>query len=232
MALLDTLKDDVKGIFAGEWEVRDGRVVPDVNSVTFGNDAVKIEGAVLYADLSDSTVLVDGYVPWFAAQIYKTFLNCAAKIIREWSGEITAYDGDRVMAVFTGESKEINAVRAGFQICWAVRHIINPGIASAYPNTAYRVDHVVGVDASTLHVAKTGIRNANDLVWVGRAANYAAKMAALPHTHQMRITEAVKSKLRPSEIIDSQGDEAWEGVEWTQMNKMTIYRSSHELRIN
>ena len=36
----------------------------------------------------------------------------------------------------------------------------------------------VGVDTSELLVAKTGIRTVNDLVWVGRAANYAAKLSS------------------------------------------------------
>ena len=36
----------------------------------------------------------------------------------------------------------------------------------------------VGIDTSELFVARTGIRRANDLVWVGRAANHAAKLSA------------------------------------------------------
>jgi len=36
--------------------------------------------------------------------IYKTFLHCAAKIIRSHKGVITAYDGDRIIAVYIGKS--------------------------------------------------------------------------------------------------------------------------------
>lgn len=36
-------------------------MVPTDTSVTLGNDAVLIDAAVLYADLADSTEMVDGY---------------------------------------------------------------------------------------------------------------------------------------------------------------------------
>jgi class 3 adenylate cyclase len=51
----------------------------------------------------------------FAAEIYKTFLHCAAKIIRSEDGVITAYDGDRIMAVFIGNAKNTSAVRAALK---------------------------------------------------------------------------------------------------------------------
>ena len=40
------------------------------------------------------------------------------------------------------------------------------------------VSQVVGIDTSELLVARTGIRGFNELVWVGRAANHAAKLSA------------------------------------------------------
>src|ERR1017187_2765125 len=36
------------------------------------------KATVLNADLADSTKLVDGHAAFFAAEIYKTFLHCAA----------------------------------------------------------------------------------------------------------------------------------------------------------
>lgn len=64
-----------------------------------------------------------------------------------------------------------------------------------YPGMGYRLKHVVGIDTSELFVAKTGIRGSNDLVWVGRAANHAAKLSALSDRFQTYISEAVFNKL-------------------------------------
>jgi len=42
-----------------------------------------------------------------AAEIYKTYLHCAAKIIRSEGGSITSYDGDRIMGIFIGDDHSI-----------------------------------------------------------------------------------------------------------------------------
>jgi len=73
---------------------------------------VKLDATVLYADMSGSTKLVDAFTsPKFPAEVYKCYLSCAAKIIKAGGGSITAYDGDRVMAVFLGDSKNSSAAR-------------------------------------------------------------------------------------------------------------------------
>ena len=96
MGLKSDLESEVADVFSAKWEERDGNVVPEDDSVSLANDAVKLKATVLYADLADSTELVDSQVAFVAAEVYKTFLHCAAKIIRSEDGEITAYDGDRV----------------------------------------------------------------------------------------------------------------------------------------
>lgn len=225
MGLKDDLSVYVKDIFDKNWTERSGQVVPTENSVTMSNDAVKVTGAVLYADLADSTKLVDAFAPQFAAEIYKTFLHCAAKIIASEGGQITAYDGDRVMAVFLGDHKETLATRAGLKIYYAIHEIIKPALANRYISN-YDLQHVVGIDASELFVAKTGVRGANDLVWVGRAANHAAKMAALPHEHHTYISADVYNLLHDSVKFWENGNPVWEPVAWTSMGGRIIYRSN------
>ena len=122
--------------------------------------------------MANSTKLVDSYNPTFAAEIYKAYLACAARIIKSEAGVITAYDGDRIMAVFIGESKNTRAVRGAFRINGAVSNIIKPALTAQYPSLQYNFGHVIGIDTSKLLVGRIGVRNDNDLVWVGRAANY------------------------------------------------------------
>ena len=232
MALKEDLENEVAEMFKESWEERDGTVVPSEDSVKLGNDAVKVEATVLYADMADSTKLVDGYKPYFAAEIYKTFLHCAAKIIRSESGVITAYDGDRVMVVFIGNSKNTSAVRTALKINYAVHNIINPARQAQYPKNTYTVKQIIGIDTSKLFVARTGVRGANDLVWVGRAANYAAKLAALPDTHSTYITKEVYDAMNAAVVTSSDGRAMWEAVEWDTFGDRTIYRSTWWWRIN
>lgn len=106
---------------------------------------------------------------WFAAEVYKSFLHCASIIIRDQGGEITAFDGDRVMAVFIGDNKRTSAAKSALKINYAVTPIINPEIKDKYSDIAYTMRHAVGIDISKVFIARTGVRGANDLVWVGRA---------------------------------------------------------------
>ena len=48
-----------------------GNVVPESENLALTNDAVTLDATVLYADLADSTGLVDKYTADFAAEIYK-----------------------------------------------------------------------------------------------------------------------------------------------------------------
>lgn len=226
MTLKSDLDDAVKKIFADRWEVTAKTVVPVPADLRLGNDAGEFsEMVVLYADLDGSTKMVDT-MPWqFSAEVYKTYLHCAAKIIKNEGGEITAYDGDRIMAVFVGDMKNTNAVTAAFKINYAVTNVINPALKAQYPSADFIVKHSVGVDVSEIRVARIGVRNDNDLVWIGRAANYAAKLTAISDPGPIWITKTVFDRMKDSIKNKSDGSSAWELRYWTQMNNFSIYRS-------
>ena len=68
----------------------------------------------------------------------------------------------------------------------------------------------------------------NDLVWVGRAANYAAKLSALNDGFATYITDSVYDSLHDS-VKYALGSHAnmWEARTWTAINNMSIYASNH-----
>jgi class 3 adenylate cyclase len=224
--LKDELEKEVTATFRSAWAERVGNVVPTDESIKLGNDAVKISATVLYADLADSTHIVDTNSNQIAAEVYKAFLHCAAKIIRSESGAITAYDGDRIMAVYIGDIKNTQAVRSALKINYAAKKIITPAMTAMYSFKAGEtVKHVVGIDTSDLFVARTGVRGANDLVWVGRAANYAAKLATLPDSYPTYITQEVyRGMLEIGRTTD--GRSMWDAVRWNTFDNRTIYQSN------
>ncbi len=225
MSLGEDFAKEVRKIFRETWVTRNGRKVPEPKEVALGNDAVELDGTVLYADLDDSTNLVDSHPPKFAAKIYKAYLSCAAKVIRSEGGVITSYDGDRIMAVFIGDSKNTAAARSALKINYTVTKIINPVLEKYSPKTNYKVKQVVGIDTSKLFVARTGIRNSNDLVWVGRAANYAAKLCSLPSDYPSGLTASVYNNMHDSvKLLDKKS--IWKAFTWNSMNGMKIYRSN------
>lgn len=222
MGLADYLKAEVAKILRSKWEIRDGEVVPDTPDTKLGNEGVKLTATVLYADIDGSTSMVDSKTATFAAEVYKTYLLCASRIIRSEKGAITAYDGDRVMAVFIGIAKNTSAVRCGMKINRSVLEIINPAIKAQY-ETDFQLKQVVGIDTSELLIARTGIRGANDLVWVGKAANYAAKLSSISEQpYSTFITSDIYDNMNV-EVKFTDGKNMWEKRTW---QGRTIYRSS------
>ncbi len=228
MSLTADISAEIEEIFKTQWRNREGVQVPEPEDVKLGNDAVLLDGTVLYADLADSTIMVDSKPNWFSAEVYKSYLVSACRVIRANGGEITAFDGDRVMAVYIGKTKNTSAATTALQINYVVSQIINPKIAAKYPDQKYQIRHVVGIDTSKLFVARTGIRGSNDLVWVGRAANYAAKLSSLNEDgYSSYITQDVFDMLNKTAKFgdNGTGNLMWESRRWDKLT-VPIHRSS------
>lgn len=226
----DQLDQEVKKIFREAWTNRDGQKVPESEDIQLGNHAVKLEGTVLYADLDGSTNMVDQCKPEFSAEVYKAYLHCAAKVVRSEGASITSYDGDRVMAVFIGGRKNTTAARCALKINYAVKKIVNPAIKKQYPSTSFQVKQIVGIDTSKLFIARTGIRNWNDLVWVGRSANYAAKLCSQSSYYPTWITSSVYNCLLDESKYGRNRENMWESV-WWEDRKLTVYRSAWHWKV-
>lgn len=189
---LKSLLHDAADILGNKWLVKDGRTVPSADRLSLeGNEASEIEATVLYADMNGSTKMVRGYKNWFAAEMYKVYLHTVSEVLRANDGAITAFDGDRVMAVFMGGSKNTSAVKAAMQIVYAVKKM-NELIATEYKSVTYRIQHSIGIDTGKLFAIRAGVRGANDIVWVGEAANLAAKLTTIDDAdYPIWITKSV-----------------------------------------
>lgn len=231
MSLTDQLSQDVDGILRQEWDIRDGQVVPKTEDVLLAGGAVKLAVTMLYADLADSTDLAMNYDKRVAAKVFKSFLGCSSKIIRAEGGEIRSFDGDRVMGVFIGTTKNTSAARCALKINYAFLKIIKPKLEAKYPNLAtgsYKLAHCVGIDTSEVLVIRGGVRNNNDLVWIGRAPNVAAKLSALRESpNHSFVTKEVYNNMHES--VKKGGDpkrDMWEARTWTGVTGVpSVYRS-------
>lgn len=231
MGMTDDLNAEVNKIIKEQWTTTDGRVVPETENIELGNKGVNLDATCLYADLAESTNLVKDYEATFAADVYKCYLNCACRIIRSQKGVITAFDGDRVMAVFIGDTRNTAAVRAALAINHAVTEIINPALKAFYNAKLkdFQVRHSVGIDTGKVMAARTGIRGANDLVWVGRSANYAAKLCNLREgNYATWITGDVYDKIADRVKMTTDGTKnMWEERSWTAQGGLRVFRSSY-----
>jgi class 3 adenylate cyclase len=218
MALLDDLSTETNKIVRGLWSRRDGVVVPEGESLGLGNDAINLEATFLYADLHDSTSLAT-YHQQVAAEVFKAYLMGTTRIIRSLGGEVRSFDGDRVMGVFIGSLKNTNAAEAGLKINYFATQILAPSFDQFYKRDfplGLSLNQTVGIDTGKVMVVRSGIRNNNDLVWVGRAPNIAAKLSSIRESgYSTYITKSVFDVLADSS--KNGGDPKrlmWESRSW------------------
>ena len=98
------------------------------------------------------------------------------------------------MGVFVEGAKHTNAATCGLKINWLVKNVLRPVFHAKYPSLAaggFEINHGVGIDKSEVLVVRSGIRAHNDLVWIGRAPNIAAKLANVRDRHQTIMTKDV-----------------------------------------
>lgn len=220
MALLDDLKNKIATYFREKYEIKETTIVPstDYSKLTFGNTALTSELTFIFIDIRKSSELHDTYGYEYAARIYQSFHDICLRIINSRDGNVRAFDGDRIMGVFSGDRKNNNAVETALNIRWATTNILNPQF-----KPEYAINIGIGIDTGETLITKVGKgRNTenNDLVWVGKACNYASHMCSYAK-NSIYISHAVFKKLNDSNKICDNRD-MWTAFNLTLKNGNTI----------
>ena len=100
-AASDKLGSDVRKILDTTWSVRSGQVVPKTEDVALENGAVKLDVAILYADLAHSTQLARKNKS-VAAKVVRAYLSTMTRLVNDSGGTVRSFDGDRDRPPFTG----------------------------------------------------------------------------------------------------------------------------------
>ncbi len=182
MSETDECRSRVDDILNEKWDIRKGDVVPETEDVKLAGGGVKFDGVVLYADLKSSSRLATISPPETVAKIVRAYLHLMCRLISLHEGSITSFDGDRVMAIFLGERMNSRAAICALKMNYVLKEILAPTATSNFKSirdAGFIVSHAVGVDRSPLLGVRAGQRGSNDLVWVGRAPNFAAKLSEL-----------------------------------------------------
>ncbi|MFE9651570.1 adenylate/guanylate cyclase domain-containing protein [Micromonospora sp. NPDC006431] len=232
MGLLDEITTAVRGVVTSDWNTRKGNVVPKTEDVALSNGAVELDAVYLYADMANSTILARDFSPTTAAKVIRSYLDATCRVIRARGGEIRSFDGDRVMAVFLGDTKNSTAAKCGLQINYVVKEIVRPAIEASLPSIkkqGFVLHQGVGVASGTALVVRGGVRGNSDLVSVGRSPNVAAKLSDLRQgTYRTYITSDVFDMLLDWAKLG--GDDKrlmWDGPEttWIGERAVSVYRS-------
>jgi len=213
MAWIDSLTSEIETILTTKWVERTGNVVPESEDITLKDGSVSIEATFLYADLAGSSRLAK-VCPWeTTAKIIRAYLDCCTRSIRARGGEIRSFDGDRVMAIFKGETPNTNATTCAREIDWMLENVLTPLAKEKFKSVrdnGINIRHCVGIDSGVAVAVRAGIRNNNDVIWIGRAPSFAAKLSDIRnYPYSVYITKACFDRL-PESSKRSDSDEIWE----------------------
>jgi len=205
----EKLDADTSEVLDAAWVIRDGTVVPETQNISLTNGAVNLDATYVYADMANSTGLAQNATNKQTGKIIRVYLNAATQLLHQNGGEIRSFDGDRVMAIFIGDSKNSDAARAALQINWAVNEIIRPKIRDKWPTLDWTLFHGVGVDTGKAMLVRGGVRRVdNDIVSIGSAPNVAAKLSEIRSAPDIYITQAVYNRLN-EEVKYAGGVDMW-----------------------
>jgi adenylate cyclase len=193
-------KDGIDRVLGEAWVITNGTVVPETEDITLKNGGRTINATYLYADLANSSQLAQTVQNTIVGKVIRCYLNAATRLLNSFDGKIRSFDGDRVTAVFIGNSKNTNAVKAAFELNWAVRKVIREKLDKKWPKSLsdYTMHHGVGIDTGEALIIRGGVRNHSDLVSIGAAPNVAAKLSELRNSPDIYITDRILSHLNAS----------------------------------
>jgi adenylate cyclase len=226
--------DAIENVLDTTWDVRNGTVIPETEGVVLKDGAVKIEATFLYADLAGSSKLAE-ICPWSTtAKIIRAYLDCCVRAIKAHGGKIRSFDGDRVMGVFIGERPNTAAANCAREIDWMVEKVINPKAKEKFESVKkanIHIQHCVGIDTSEVRAVRTGIRENNDLIWIGRAPSLAAKFSDIrEYPYAVYISSTSYSRLNDSAKKLADGNKVWEEVNTSYAgNTIKVYRTKYIL---
>ena len=206
MPLREDLTNKVNSYFVEPYFTEETSLIPstDYSKLTFGNKGLISELCFLFIDIRKSSKLHETYGYKTAAIIYQSFHHINVRIITSLDGVVRAFDGDRIMGVFSGSLKCTNAVKSGMKVRWAIDNILNKKLSAG-------IKIGVGVDYGKTLITKVGKGrdiNNQDLIWVGPACNYASHYCQ-EASQSIIISERTYNKMHKGCKLNNEGGNMW-----------------------
>jgi class 3 adenylate cyclase len=213
VARTDDLKKLVGDYMSGAYKTSTPRDVPAIQEIQRGKYAATFDATALFLDVRQSSDMTNAFRLQTAAKMLKSYFYGAVKIIHHHGGQVVSFNGDGMLALFTGKTRTGPAVRSAMEIKWFLENILQPKFDAYFNNNARAAgltfDFGAGIDDSSIFAVKVGIRGTNDITWVGRGANTAAKLANVAASpRRILITEEAYGRLSKYKV-SSDGRSMW-----------------------
>lgn len=161
------------------------------------------DAVAVVADLKSSTKLGLGKYAQSTASIYEAALHPVVDIFHEFGAGWIPIQGDCVIGLFWDEAAMERAMCAGITVkTFSAMHLVER-LTRKWPENLPETGFKVGVATSTLLVKRIGRPQTphQDLVWPGKALNYAVKAAQSGDAHEVIVTGSVWDSIRDNDYL-------------------------------
>ena len=201
---------------AGTYTTTSPRGVPEPADIPLGNQAALLTATALFIDIRQSSDITNAFRRQTAAKMLKSYFSGAVKIINANGGKVRSFNGDGMLALFLGDNRSDAAVKSAMQAKWFVQQILRPRFNALFLGNekGRRLDFSIGcgIDDGDIYAVRIGIRGTNDVAWVGRCTNTAAKLSNVMHTPKSIGITGVAYKQLSRKATHSDADHMWSGL--------------------
>ncbi|MCB1142659.1 MAG: HAMP domain-containing protein [Leptospiraceae bacterium] len=130
--------------------------------------------AFFFSDVRGFTAWSEKTTPEEVVSVLNHYLDLQSEIIQKYHGDIDKYVGDEIMAVFSGEDKEDNCLRASIEVIAAIKRENETRVSAG--QTPLTVG--IGVHCGDVVVGNMGSKNRMDFTAIGDTVNLSARLCS------------------------------------------------------
>jgi len=177
---------------AADGDITKGRELPKLEDIGLA-DGRALQAGILYCDLRGYSALVSKHPKKKIILILDTFVTEMTRIAADFGGAVVDCAGDRIMAVFSKPHGDysVQPIHKSVTCAFWMQTIIQKGLSPILKSMSFpEISCGIGIDYGPVVITRVGIRNNNKLVFLGDAANWAAKIEdiAEPGETNMSVT--------------------------------------------
>ncbi len=159
-----------------------------ITSIKNKEDGVKDSITLFFSDIRSFTSYSEKKTPDEVVENLNKILSFQTKIIHDNGGDVDKYVGDEIVALFTGEDKEINACRSALQI----QEELFKKSVSDYDGLTVGI----GINTGEVILGMIGSEERADFTVIGDHVNFASRLCDAAKAGQIIIAESVNKNLK------------------------------------
>ena len=154
-----------------------------LRSLHGGEQGKKVELAILFSDVRGFTAFSEKEAPETVVAHLNRLLGSQTEIIQRNGGDVDKYVGDAVVALFSGEDKELRACLSAVEI----QAELAKGRDSSYGGLSLGI----GINAGEVILGMIGSEQRADFTVIGDHVNYASRLCDLARAGMILLSESV-----------------------------------------